>query len=663
MSIPAPSVERRAALIAAGLLTAGFLTLWLLLPDKTFVFDGVLFADVIERKGVDWRMSLYNPRHLLFNAAFQVLRDALSGLGVSVGAYRLVQVVNGLAGAAGLWLFGGLLRRLVDDGAVAVLGAALLGASWTFGTRATEGQVYMLLAFGGLWTLWAAARLLEAPSNARALDLAAAFSLTVLFHVAGAFLAPAVFAALWLAFPSRRALMLPALGLAAGIILIPYYIHFGAQGLEALTSRTAEYYRADDRGYWTGLFIGFWNRCGLTTWGRFLVSWNEAGRGFILLPEGTAAAAGLSLWAAVAGALSGAWKALDRRRRNLACVLALAWAGFVFLNAFWCGGLFFAVIPAACLLALLAAAAGPRLKALQPARRRRLIYALGAAVPALAAWNARAGLWPQSRIENNAAYDQALYIKAHTVPNSYVVIAGVVNSNLKVYIPSVAGRAREVLEYYFMANSKGEGLALLKFNVEDHAKFGIPMYILGEVLEDPRTVGEMRRMWGVSAGDIQGAFGAGRLVRMARRPDVAVYLFVPQKRRPELFVGLGYGVITEADIVRRQESVSALRMIVQEMAPAERRRTGELLRSSGWGLNLIRQGYASLMNDENRRMAETRGAAYLDYQKTADFWLHVGNLYEILGLKPEMMDAWGKAQAISGSKDMLKRILESRKSK
>ncbi len=663
MSIPAPSVERRAALIAAGLLTAGFLTLWLLLPDKTFVFDGVLFADVIERKGVDWRLSLYNPRHLLFNPAFQLLRDALSGIGVPIGAYRLVQVVNAFAGAAGLWLFGGLLRRLADDDSVAVLGAAILGASWTFGTRATEGQVYMLLAFGGLWTLWSAARLLEAPSIARALDLAAAFSLTVLFHVAGAFLAPAVFAALWLAFPSRRSLMLPAIGLASGIILIPYYLHFGGQGLEALTSRTAEYYLPDDRGYWAGLFIGFWNRCGLTMWGRGLVSWNEAARGFILLPEGTAAAVGLMLWVTVAGALSGAWKVLDERRRNLACVLALAWAGFVFLNAFWCGGLFFAVIPAACLLALLTVAAGPRLKALKPARRRRLIYALGAAVPALAAWNARAGLWPQSLIENNAAYDQALYIKAHTVPSSYIVIAGVVNSNLKVYIPSVAGRAREVLEYYFMANSKGEGLALLKFNIEDHVKFGIPIYILGEVLEDPSTVAEMRRMWGITSGDIQGAFGPGRLVRMARRPDVSLYLFVPEKRRPELFVGLSYSVITEADIVRRQESVAALRMVVQEMTPAERRRAGDLLRSSGWGLNLLREGYAALMNEENRRMAETREASYRDYQKTADFWLHVGNLYEILGLKPEMMDAWSKAQAISGNKDMLKRILAGRKSK
>lgn len=229
--------ERRAPLIAAGLLTAGFLTLWLLLPDRTFVFDGMLFSDVIERRGVDWRASLYNPRHLLFNPAFQALRDALSALGATVGAYRLVQIVNALAGAAGLWLFGGLLRRLAGDDAAAVLGAALLGASWTFGTRATEGQVYTLLAFGGLWTLWSAARLLEEPSAGRALDLAAAFSLTTLFHAAAACLAPAVAAALWLAFPARRSRMLPALAAGAALILAPYWLHFGGASRPPTSAR------------------------------------------------------------------------------------------------------------------------------------------------------------------------------------------------------------------------------------------------------------------------------------------------------------------------------------------------------------------------------------------------------------------------------------------
>lgn len=640
MSIPSRGVERRAALGAAGLLTAGFLALWLLLPDKTFVFDGMMFADVIERKGVDWRASLYNPRHLLFNASFQALRDGLAALGVETGAYRLVQAVNALAGAAGLWLFGGLLRRLTGDDRASLLGAALLGATWTFGTRATEGQVYMLLSFGGLWTLWSAARLLEAPSQGRALDLAAAFALTTLFHAAAAALAPAVAAALWLAFPERRTRMLPAVALAAALILVPYCIHFGAKGLQGMLSQGAEYYIPEDRGWWTGLFLKFWDNAGLTPWRRLVISWNETARGFAVLPDAPATAAlGLALWLAAAGALRSRWKALEEGRRRLVVVLALAWAGFALLNAFWSGGLFFAVIPAACLLALLMASWAPR---------REGLAALAAGALALAAWNAKAGLWPQSRIENNAAYAQALYLKAHTAPGAYVVIAGVVNSNLKVYIPSVAGRAREVLEYYFMAHPKSEALELLSFSVARHAEFGIPQYVLGEVFEEPATTAQMRRLWGVSPADIQRAFGPGVLLTVARRPDLSVHLFVPRGRRPELFAALGYSVLVEGDAVRREESAAALRAIAGDMTPAERRRSGALLRSSNWGFNMLRDGYAGMMDDRGRAVAAASEARFAEYRKTADFWLRAGNLFEILGLHAEKRDAWRRVEINRG---------------
>lgn len=663
MSIPAAGGARRAPLIAAALLTAGFLALWLLLPDKTFVFDGVMFSGVIERTIAEWRRELFNPRHLLFNPALQLLRDALGGLGVPVAAYRLVQIVNALAGAAGLWLFGGLLRRLVDDDAVAVCGAALLGATWTYGTRATEGQVYMLLGLGGLWTLWTAARLIEAPSRALSLHLAVAFALTTLFHAAGAFLAPAVVAALWLAFPSGRARMLPALALAAALILIPYRVHFSAQGLQGFLGQATDYRLADSRGYWTGLFVKFWTNGGLTPGGRVLLSWMETGRALLVMPEKPGTALGAALWAAVAVAVTGAWKALDNARRKQVLVLALAWAGFLFLNAFWVGGLFFAVLPAACLLALLAAAAGPRLKGLRPEPRRRLVGALGAAALALGGWNARAGLWPQSLIENNAAYDQALYLKAHTVPSSFIVIAGVVNSNLKVYIPNVAGRARDVLEYYFMSRPKAEALGMISRFVARQAQFGIPLYLLGEVVDDPKTAEEMRRLWGVAPEEIQAAFGSGRLIGVARRSDVAVYLFVPRDRRPELFVGLGYSVLTEDDPGRLRESVSVLKELARDMTPAEKRRAGELLGGSEWGFLMLREGFSAHMNAAMRDAAAARGARFREFQKTADFWLRAGNLYKFLDLKPETIAAWSRAQKISGDKGLLKDLEALKNSK
>lgn len=662
MSIPAAGGARRAPLMAAALLTAAFLALWLLLPDKTFVFDGVMFSGVIERTIAEWRRELFNPRHFLFNPAFQLLRDALGRLGAPVAAYRLVQIVNALAGAAGLWLFGGLLLRLVDDDAVAVCGAALLGATWTYGTRATEGQVYMLLGLGGLWTLSAAALLLHKPSMPRALHLAAAFAAATLFHAASAVLGPAVLAALWFAFPERRTRLLPALAFAAALIVIPYVLAFGGAGLRGFLSGATDYRLPDPRGYWTGLFLKFWTHGGLTPGGRVLLTWMETGRWFIVVPEKAGPAIGLALWIAVAGALARDWKTLDAGRRELAVVLALAWAGFQFLNAFWLGGLFFGVVPAACLLALLAAAAGPRLQTLAPAPRRRLLGALGAAALALGAWNARAGLRPQSLIENNAAYDQALYLKAHTVPSSFIVIAGVVNSNLKVYIPNVAGRARDVLEYYFMSHPKAESLELISRFVARQARFGIPLYLLGEVVDDPKTAAEMRRLWGVAPEEIQAAFGSGRLIGVARRSDVAVYLFVPRDRRPELFVGLGYSVLTEDEPGRLRESVSVLKELARDMTPAEKRRAGDLLGGSEWGFLMLREGFSAHMNAEMRDAAAVRGARFREFQKTADFWLRAGNLYKFLDLKPETIGAWSRAQKISGDKGLLKDIETLKKS-
>ena len=661
MSNAARGAERRPVLIAAGLLTAGFLVLWLLLPDKIFTFDGVMFTGVIERTTTEWREMLFNPRHFLFNPAIQLLRDGLAACGVSVGGYRLVQIVNAFAGAAGLWLFGSLLRSLMEDDAFALLGAALLGATWTYGTRATEGQVYMLLGLGGIWTLWAAARLLEAPSTARAVHLALAFALATLFHAAAAFLGPAVLAALWLAFPARRGRLLAALALGAALVLIPYGLAFRTEGLRGFLSGATDYRLADSRGWWTGLFLRFWG--GTSPARRLLQLWLETGRGILVMPEKPAAAPGLVLWLTVAGALAGSWKALDVRRRELASVLALAWAGCAFLSAFWPGGLFFTLLPVACLFGLLALAAGPRLRTLGAAPRRKLIGALGAAALALGAWNARAGLRPQSRIENNAAYDQALFIKAHTVPTSYIVIAGVVNSNLKIYIPNFAGRAREVLEYYFLSHPKKEALALFSTFLARASHFGVPLYVLGEILDDPRVHERMSALWGVSPEEVRAAFGPGLLLGVARRPDLSLYLFVPEGRRAETFAGLSYSILTESDMGRLNESVAAIKTISAAMSPAERRRAAAILRATDYGFNLMRDAFTPQMNPEERAGVELRRARFAERRKEADFWLRAGNLFNILGLKAETMEAWMRAQKISGNQELLRNLEALQKSK
>ncbi len=611
---------RRPSLIAALLLTTAFPALWLSLPDKTYVLDGVMFSSIIERAAAEWRSELFNPRHFLFNPAFQLLRDRL---GASVGAYRLIQIVNALAGALGLWMFRDLLRRFVDD-ALAVGFAALLAASWAYGTRATEGQTYMLLAVGGLWTLRACARLFEAPTLSRAFGLASVFSLAVLFHAAALGLAPAVGAAFWLAFPRRPGLLTACALFSASLILVPYALAFGSGGLSAFVGSALEHH-----GALSGLGATLWGRGGVSLPLRVLAAWTEAGRALIALPEHAAAPVGLVLWLTAAGALSGAWSALDLKRRALVEVLVLAWAGCVLLNALWFGGLFFAPLPSACLLAVLAAASGPRLSS--PSLRRRAPLVLGVLAALLGLWNLREGLLPQSLLANNASYDRAMFLKSHTVPSSYVVVDGLTDSNLKAYLPVFGNRPRESLDYYFLAHPKAEALSAIHSFVSRRAEHGVPLYVLGAIVDDEFVRADLQRLWSATPEEVMSAFGPGQVIGIARRADVSVYLFVPNDMKPELFAGLGYSVLTENEPQRLSESVFALTEIARGMSRAERKRAGELLRDTDGGFQLLREGFAGQIDSSSDAV---RAARFGEYRKTAAFRLRVGNLYKILAKAP-----------------------------
>jgi hypothetical protein len=224
--VNAPLPRRLAPGLAAALAaTAAFAALWLALPDKTFVFDGVMFAGFVERGVEEWRQELYNPRHLLYAPFFQLVRDGLAKAGLTVEAYRLFQVFNALLGALGLWVFGDLLRRVTKDAALSAVIALVLAATWTYGTRATEGQVYMFLAVGCLSTLWACVRCLEEPSTKNAVLIAVLFAASSLFHAASAFLFPAVLLCLYLSFRDRqRGAAAAAVAVSLTLLIAPYAV-------------------------------------------------------------------------------------------------------------------------------------------------------------------------------------------------------------------------------------------------------------------------------------------------------------------------------------------------------------------------------------------------------------------------------------------------------
>jgi hypothetical protein len=257
----------------------------------------------------------------------------------------------------------------------------------------------------------------------------------------------------------------------------------------------------------------------------------------------------------------------------------------------------------------------------------------------------------------------ALWLRDHTVPSSWILISGLGLQNAKIYIPKFAGRSREVLEYYFDRNPREQALRLLAGFVDLQARSGVPLYLLSDLVEDQAVPAEMSRRWGVSLADVQHAFGPGRVVLLARGPDTAAYLFVPAARQPELFAGLSYSALTESEQKRLDETVAGLKEIVRGMTPEERARAAKLLRAGNWGFDGIQAGFAPFMGAASAAKVGERRARYAAHQQTADFWLRAGNLFRILGSKADAVDAWTRAQRISGDQALLKDIEALKKSK
>ncbi|MBI3288618.1 MAG: hypothetical protein HYZ74_03765 [Elusimicrobia bacterium] len=298
-----------------------------------------------------------------------------------------------------------------------------------------------------------------------------------------------------------------------------------------------------------------------------------------------------------------------------------------------------------------------------PRARRGALGTLVGSALALGLWNVRMGLKPQSLLENNVGYRQAMFVRDHTVPSSWIIISGIGSTTAKVYLPNFAQRTREALEYYFDRNPKDQALKLLSDFIARQTENGIPLYVLSDVVEDERVQRAMFGLWGVTMAEIQAAFGPGRMIRMAAGQGVGVYLYVPQARQPELFTVLGYSVLTESDMGRIGESVTALKTIAAEMTSDERRRAAELMGASGWGFDLLWRGFSPYMSPERRKAVREKGERFAQYQKTPDFWLRAGNLYKFLGRKAEVIDAWSRAYKLSGNAALLRDIEAARKSK
>jgi hypothetical protein len=620
------------------------LGLYLAFPDKVFVFDGIMFSGVIERGVDEWRRELVNRRHLLFNPCLMGIRDVLALCGLKVGGYELIQRVNAVIGVLGVGVFWLLLGSVAKDRAVRALGAAALALSFGFWSRASEGQVYMMMT---LWALAAGAaglELAERPSERAAALACGAAAGGILFHAADAALIPFLilcFAAAW----KRAGRPVGARWAAAGALaaVLPYALAAGMQGasLFDFASEAADFRASASGGTWSGLLGHFFGSVSRVSPAALL---DSAGRSLF---ASSGAATGALLFAAAAAC---AWLAARRPAQRALVVLLAVWGGaFVALDAFWHGGEFFWCVPCAAGIAFLAAAAD--------GVKGTTRLGMAAAVAALGGWNLIAGVLPNSRLENNLGYKRTMFVRDHTVAQSWIILSGLGYPNAKVYIPYFAHRTRDVLEYYLDRYPRDEALAYFAKFVRGNIEAGVPLYLLPDMVDDAAVSKGLLDNWGVTLARAQECFGPGRVAEIARQdPAFSVYLFIPRERADRLFAALTYGVLGESDTTRLNETLVALREIASGLSPAARAGLPGLLRESDYGAAFLEKGFWDYMGEDSRQVALERRRRFDAWQKTPAFHLRLGNVFHLLGLFGDARREWTAAYEASRDPELLHRI-------
>jgi hypothetical protein len=611
--------------ILFGLTLAVLLGVYLAFPDKVFDFDGVYYGYAIDGQVQNLRSRIFDAHHPLFLPALMLLHDALIAAGHRISGYDLIQRVNACAGVFGLWLYRRLLARITHDTAVSIVAALLLGVSFSYWCRATEGQTYMLMTLGALAVYSSAVTLVERPSARRAGALVVLWLVSVFFHVANAALFPAVAAAFWLAAPANRRfrVQIAMLAIVIAAVLLGCWM-LGIHGSNALAV-----HMKDELA--TVVNIGRSGRH------RLLLFFSGYSSAFIAggADDARHGAIGALVYAGVGAATVAFWSRQSVSQRRAAAVVlcgGLATALLSFTSGLW----HYVAPPTTAVLIAFAALSWSRsLKEASPFARRLQLSLAAVAVLVLGGWNGWAGIRPRSRLEDNDGYARARFVGEHTVATSWVLISGLGFMSSKVFITQFSRRSNRALEYFLRANPKAQALALFGAFVQDAVAHGIPVYMLSDLVDDPVAAEEIRKQWGATPEEVRSCFGRGEFLLIASYdPGLRLYLFVPQRRRPALFAGLAFNILDMGLVQSTQEAGAVLRRLAAEMTPDERLQTAALLRSTRYGALLTFSGMAPYLDDATRPRAEAYVRGFMQ-SPTAQSIQIMNALNALLGNAPK----------------------------
>ena len=157
----------------------GALLLYLATLTQVHTFDALSYVTSVERK--PWT-ELFHPHHLAYGPLGALALAIGRALGYTGGAALPLQLLNAIAGAAGVALFFVIVRRVTCRPDLGLGAALLLGAAYAYWYYAVEIEVYTVAALFLLICLSLLVGLIERPWPSGMLLLGIAQGAAVLFH-------------------------------------------------------------------------------------------------------------------------------------------------------------------------------------------------------------------------------------------------------------------------------------------------------------------------------------------------------------------------------------------------------------------------------------------------------------------------------------------------
>ncbi len=203
-----------------GLIFAGVLFIYLLLPTKNYYWDGIGLSNAIEHSETQ---PLLHQNHLLYGPLGFVAWRTTQGVLPGVRALDLLQVINSFFGAAAVAVFYHVLLRTFGSSYVAACLSLALAFSATWWKFSTDADSYIPSIFFVLLAL-----LLVSPGKkTHPVILGCVQACAMLLHQLAAFSVPVLILALWWKEPNQtsrqKIVAILQYSITAAVITVGFY--------------------------------------------------------------------------------------------------------------------------------------------------------------------------------------------------------------------------------------------------------------------------------------------------------------------------------------------------------------------------------------------------------------------------------------------------------